>query len=346
MIVVGGVLQNGFARAVLLGLVGALFASGALAEEAAFETARKMGRGVNILGYDGLWEGSVDAPFRQRDFRLIRDAGFRHVRINLHGFKYMNDSFELDRKALEGLDWAIEQAIAHDLIPVVDEHDFSACQRDPEACASRLIAFWAQLSGRYAGRYPSLVFEVLNEPGGQMTSALWNALLPTLIRTIRAKNPQRTIIVPAINSDDPNAVRMLKLPAADRNIIVTVHYYAPIEFTHQGASWTTKFAKTGIDWGTREDEQELLKHFDAIAAWGRAENRPIYLGEFGVYERADVAARVRYTSFVARTAERHGWPWAYWQFDHDFALFDTKSKQWVTPILNALIPNWPSREQR
>lgn len=316
------------------------------AEEPAFATARRMGRGVNILGYDGVWEGGVDAPFRARYFGLIREAGFRHVRINLHGFKYMSASYALNRTALEGLDWAIEQAIANDLIPVIDEHDFTACQQDPEPCASKLMAFWAQLSQRYAGRHPTLVFEVLNEPGGRMTASLWNRLLPGLIRTIREKNPERTIIVPAINSEDPSAVQELKLPAADRNIIVTVHFYKPIAFTHQGAPWSRKFIRTGIDWGTKDDEQELVKHFDVIAAWAKGEGRPIYLGEFGVYERAGMGARVRYTSAVTRAAERHGWPWAYWQFDHDFALFDTAREQWIGPILNALVPDRPNRAKR
>jgi endoglucanase len=47
---------------------------------------------------------------------------------------------------------------------------------------------------------------------------------------------------------------------------------------------------------------------------------------------------VRYTSFVAREAERRGWSWGYWQFDGDFIVFDMKTQQWVEPILRALIP--------
>jgi endoglucanase len=57
-----------------------------------------------------------------------------------------------------------------------------------------------------------------------------------------------------------------------------------------------------------------------------------------VYERANIQPRVHYIFFVARQAERYGWAWAYWQFDHDFALFDTEREQWQLPILQALIP--------
>ena len=86
-------------------------AFGALGQEDdAFARARKMGRGVNILGYDGIWEGKVNAPFKKEYFKLIRDAGFRHVRINLHGFKYMGRDYEIDRDVLERLDWVIGHA--------------------------------------------------------------------------------------------------------------------------------------------------------------------------------------------------------------------------------------------
>jgi endoglucanase len=308
-------------------------------ETDAFETARQMGRGVNILGYDGIWEGGIDAPFREPYFRLIHDAGFGNVRINLHAFKYMDVYNRIDPAVLQRLDWVIDQAARNHLIPIVDEHDFSECQRYPESCGVKLIAFWKQLAKRYAGKFPSLVFEILNEPGGRMTAAWWNALLNVVMSDIRATNPYRTVIVAAINSEDPEDIKALELPPRDPNIIVTVHYYKPIRFTHQGAEWSRKFANVvGIAWGSDDDRQQVTRDFDIMGGWAKDRGLPVYLGEFGVYERADMAARARYTSFIAREAERRGWAWAYWQFDHDFALFDSEREQWVRPVLDALIP--------
>ena len=63
-----------------------------------------------------------------------------------------------------------------------------------------------------------------------------------------------------------------------------------------------------------------------------------FLGEFGAYEKADLASRIRYDSYVARAAEMHGLPWVYWQFDSDFIVYDVDRDRWVEPILNALIP--------
>lgn len=316
-------------------------------DSAADAAARRMGRGVNILGFDGIWEGGVDAPFRIKYLRMLRDAGFRHVRINLHAFRYMNDEHRLDPTMLDRLDGVLARTIDAGLVPVIDEHDFAECQRDPDTCAVRLKAFWTQISARYARRFPSAVYEILNEPGGSMTLAQWNALLADTIRIIRRHGPDRTIVAALLNVEAPLADRIPSLPASDRNIVATVHYYRPMTFTHQGAPWIPDLAqRTGVDWGSKADEARLAADLEEVATWAKAAGRPVYLGEFGAYDRAPIAARARYAAHLARTAERLGWPWAYWQFDHDFALFDTDREAWVRPMLDALIPRARSGNAR
>lgn len=325
------------ALGLLLLLLGPLLPAAAAGD--AFETARRLGRGINILGYDGLWDGGTDAPFRARDFRTIREAGFSHVRINLHAFQHMDASGRLDPETLRHLDWAVERSLAAGLVPIVDEHDFSSCQSDPAACGAKLRSFWREVSVHYAGRAPQLVFELLNEPGGALTAEGWNALLADLLVIVRAGNPDRTVIVAAINSDDPTEIRRLRLPESDRNLIVTVHYYRPFRFTHQGAPWAPEVAGLrGVAWGGAAEEAELRSDLAGIAAWARAAGRPVYLGEFGAYEAAGLAARARWSGFVAREAEAQGWPWAAWQFDHDFAVFDRGRDAWIRPLLDALVP--------
>lgn len=308
------------------------------ADQRAFREVARLGRGINILGYDGIWQGATNAPFRWENLIAIRNAGFSHVRINFFGFKYMDSEGRLDPAVLRRLDKVIGEVLASRLIPVLDEHDSDFCQREVSKCTAKLQSFWRQIASRYAGKYPSLVFEILNEPGGQMTSDAWNALLNECLGIVRRSNPRRFVIAAALNTDVAS-IEKLALPAADRNLIVTFHYYAPIEFTHQGAPWSRTFSKLGpIDWGTPADKAKVMADFRTVKAWSDRERRPIYLGEFGVYERAPPDSRRRYLSFLARHAERFGWAWAYWQFDHDFAVFDTERQTWHKGVLDALIP--------
>lgn len=44
--------------------------------------------------------------------------------------------------------------------------------------------------------------------------------------------------------------------------------------------------------------------FAKVAAWSEKNNRPLYLGEFGAYQAADMPSRVRWTDYVARAAEK------------------------------------------
>jgi endoglucanase len=237
------------------------------------------------------------------------------------------------------LDWAVTNAQAASLNVILDLHEFNAIGRNPEAKKAQFIAFWRQVSDRYAEAGSEVIFEILNEPSQQLTPNMWNQWLLEALTIIRQKNPTRTVIVGPAEWNSIERLRDLKLPTDDRNLIVTVHYYQPFEFTHQGAPWVNRQDKTGIDWqGTESERAAIAGDFDRANAWARTHNRPLFLGEFGAYDKASMESRTRYLNVVARAAEQRGWAWAYWQFDSDFILYDVQSERWVEPILQALIP--------
>jgi endoglucanase len=186
----------------------------------------------------------------------------------------------------------------------------------------------------------TLFFEVLNEPSQKLTPELWNEYFAEALAIIRKTNPTRTVIVGPGHWNAISHLEQLQLPESDRNLIVTVHFYEPFAFTHQGAGWTDRKDKLGFDWtGSAAEVEALNKAFDKADAWAKANKRPLFLGEFGAYDRGPIESRARWTAAVARAGEARGWSWAYWQFDSDFILYDVKQDKWVEPILKALIPN-------
>ena len=297
-----------------------------------------MTRGVNIVGYDPLWRDASQARFKPRHFKILHDGGFNSVRIVLGAFRFMNDKYELPPSWFATLDGLVKDALAQDLTVILDEHDFWLCGKDVAACRPRLMAFWTQVSEHYKNASGKVVFEILNEPN-QAADAVWNDLLAEGLAAIRKTNPTRNVIIGPAFWNNVGWLDRLKLPADDRHIIVTVHYYLPMNFTHQGARWTPEYQNlTGITWGTPGDYATLDKDFDAVQAWAKNNDRPILLGEFGAYDKGPMESRTKYTAAVARAAEKRGWAWAYWQFDSDFILYDIDKDQWIEPIHDALIP--------
>lgn len=309
----------------------------------AFEQNRRLGRGVNILGYDPIWRARPQARLQDKHFRLIKEAGFHHVRINLHPFNHMDrtNQWALRPGWWATLDWAVAQATAQGLRVILDLHEFNRMGQDPQGYREPFLAFWRQVAAHFQNAPESVLFELLNEPNRKLTPALWNQYLREALAIIRLQHPTRTVVVGPGFWNSVDHLNELDLPTEDRHLIVTVHYYKPMPFTHQGAAWTGQKDKVGFSWGTDAEKQAVRDDFAKVNAWAQQQNRPIYLGEFGAYDRAPMDSRVRYIQFVARTAEAHGWSWAYWQFDSDFILWDMNRDAWVEPILRALIPSKP-----
>lgn len=305
-----------------------------------FAQAAQMQRGVNVLGYDPLWTDPAKARFTTADFKLIHDAGFSTVRVVLQSFDHMDAADKLDPQWLATLDTMVQAALGDGLTVILDEHDYELCGKDVVTCRTKLDAFWSQVAPHFKDAPNRVIFELLNEPHGAMTVDLWNAQLRETLAIVRATNPTRNVIIGPDNWNGLEDLPKLDLPADDQHIIVTFHYYHPMTFTHQGATWVSEDIQklSNVPWGSEADIALLDKEFDIVKAWSEAQHRPIFLGEFGAYDKAPMEYRVKWDSAVARAAEARGFPWAYWQFDPDFKLYDFGTHSWVEPILHALIP--------
>jgi len=308
-----------------------------------FAQNKRLARGVNTFGYDPGWEDPGQRRMQGAHFRQIREAGFSHVRIPLHPFARMAeaaDGYRIDGKWLAVVDWALEQALTNNLTVILDFHEYHAMAREPEALKQKWLAFWRQMATRYASAPDTVLFELLNEPNRALTPELWNGFLVEALALVRESNPRRTVVIGPGEWNSIGKLGELVLPEDDRNIVVTVHYYEPHRFTHQGAPFEGRGEDVGYPWNATEPERTAIERdFLTAQRWAMQHERPILLGEFGAYDRADMESRVRWTSFVARLAESHGWSWAYWQFDSDFVVYDIDAGKWVEPIRDALVPS-------
>ncbi len=312
-------------------------------ERLAYERNERLGRGVNLgnaleAPNEGEWGVTLEEGF----FDLIHEAGFSSVRVPIRWNAHAGDKppYTVDPAFFARVDWVVEQAMQRDLAVILDWHHYVEIMEAPMGHHDRFMAIWEQIAEHYKSMPDTVYFELLNEPNGTIGATSWNKFVAEAIQIIRRTNPTRTIIVGPGNWNSIGNLYDLLLPPDEHNLIVTVHYYQPFQFTHQGADWAEgSEAWLGTKWtGSPAEKSAVGRDFDAALKWSRQNHRPIFLGEFGAYSEADMESRSRWTEFIARSAEERGFSWAYWEFCSGFGVYDLANRKWNEPILTALLP--------
>jgi endoglucanase len=301
-----------------------------------------LGHGINLGNFlESPKEGDWGGVLKEEDFSIIKQAGFVTVRVPIRWSSHVATAapYTIDPVFLSRVDWVVVQAKKNGLNAILDYHNDDALMKDPDGQGERFVAIWRQVAAHYQAEPPSILFELLNEPN-KMDVPHWNKLLVQALAVIRPTNPTRAVVVGPTVWNSPGMLPTLVLPEDDQNLIVTFHFYDPMSFTHQGASWVAAFTNmSGNTWdGTDAQKKPIVEIFDKAQKWGQEHHRPIFLGEFGAYSKGPMDSRARWTAFVARTAEAHGFSWAYWEFSSGFGAYDPQAQQWRAPLLDALLP--------
>ena len=301
--------------------------AGNIARAAAHHMNTRLFRGNNFMAAKAVNDqGALD------DYSLLNNSGFSHCRI---GYK-MDEvastapNYALPSEDLQILQKMVDWCLEEGLIAVVDPvHNWANNNNTEGAVAfaateeeyNKLGKIWEQVADHFAGYdNDSVVFEVFNEPHNGHNVA---RIISTSLTSIRSSlgNEERIVIVPgdgfstrqalidAFNNDE--------IPFDDLYLIGTFHYYDPFSFT--------KVSNTNPGynpvWGTSAELAQVATDFDAVVSannsWATrnlTEPLPIYLGEFGVDNEADLQGndRKKWLSWIRMQAEARGMSWAHW----------------------------------
>jgi aryl-phospho-beta-D-glucosidase BglC (GH1 family) len=302
-----------------------------------------LGRGVNLgNALEAPREGEWGVTLKESYFEQIKTAGFDSVRIPARWSAHADSSppYRIDPKFFARVDWAIRQALQRRLQAVVNIHHYNEIFEQPDAHRERFLALWKQIAEHYQDQPPALLFELLNEPNGKLTADKWNKLLAEALAIVRRSNPTREVVIGPVGWNAIGELKSLTLPEQDRHLVVTVHYYSPFQFTHQGADWAGPQTRQwlGTKWTGTNAEQQAVEHdLDLAIAWAVKHRRPIYLGEFGAYSKADMESRARWTRFVAEAAVKRKMGFGYWEFCSGFGVYDSGAERWIQPLKDALV---------
>lgn len=325
----------------------------------------KLGRGINLGNYldapaEGKWTGN--RLLVKEDLQRIAEAGFKTVRIPIRWSAHadIKAPYTINSNFMARVKEVIKWADDADLKVVLNVHHYDKLMKDSkgkhEGHIRRLESFWEQISQQFPlSEYPSdaLIFELLNEPHGDITIDSWNAIIPRLLTIIWDKmatqqntgTSQRIVMIGTADWNVPGYLPRLKLPKSvnPSNTIITFHYYKPFHFTHQGANWVGEAKKwIGTTWlGTKSEQDSLIEVLDKITNWNSRSDRgyEFFMGEFGVYSKYSEPEQQRaWTAFMTREAEKRNISWAYWEYAAGFGAYDPNKKEWRPQLINALIP--------
>lgn len=282
-------------------------------------------------------EGEWGYTVRRSDLQRLHAAGFDTVRLPVRWSVHtgLNPPYGINPELLARVDEIIGWADEIGLNIVVNVHHYDALNSDPDVHEPRLEAIWDQLATHYRGAPDTLIFETLNEPHTEMTTARTDALNKRLLARLRSDHPDRWVILGTAFWGNLEALQASE-PDYDPRVMLTYHDYSPFEFTHQGAPWTDQPA-TRVRWGTDQDVAAMMADLDIAVMIQKRHDMPVFVGEFGVYNRVPVEQRALWTRTMRRGLEARNLAWCYWDFAGALNAYDVSEGAWVPKIKSALL---------
>ncbi|MDR0303540.1 MAG: cellulase family glycosylhydrolase [Chitinispirillales bacterium] len=297
------------------------------------------GRGVNLGDWleapkNENWGVSIDSV----DFVNIAQKGFNNIRIPARFSDYVTNEKRVSPEFMQKVKWAVDQTIRNKMTAIIDVHHFEGMAAEPQKYFEILKNIWEDVSQEFANyKDSSVLFELMNEPHDATTIELWNIYPDELVKIIRKTNKTRPILLGTADWGGFSMFKTLKIPEDD-NLIVTLHYYNPGKFTHQGADWAEgSNAWLGTRW-TQSGVQKLamLQDFEEVYDYAKRKNLKIHIGEFGAYDKAIYDDRVLWTEYAAALCSRFGFAFSYWEYSSGFGLYDPQTKKWREELTAAL----------
>lgn len=296
-------------------------------------------------GYGGDW-------FGERDIEWIAGQGFDHIRYPVDGRLWLKQDGSLDETKVAVFDRALQVTKTHGMAVVLDMHFLPGGTYDKNTQDLRLFTdpserkkaatFLALVTTRFLHEGDALRFELINEPMAP-TNAQLNQLNSELIAAVRMIDKNRVLYITSNLSSSFKTLEDVSIPQ-DPKVALLLHYDEPSVFTHQRTSWKNypdempeiHFPGRVPDLSnylppdhyayatsnTELTEQAIADDFAMAQAWinKHAPGKEVYLGAFGVYQKAPGRSRYNYLKAVRRHAEKYSWGWCVWDYKSSFGV--------------------------
>lgn len=332
----------------------------------------KIRRGTNI----SHWLSQSNARGEQRrnyftnnDVSYLASLGFDHIRLPVDEMQLWLENGQKDEEGFSLLINALDWCKQYKLKAVVDlhilrSHHFNEKEKPlwtQPAARERFFQCWRDLSAALV-KYPvsDVAYELMNEPVADDPED-WNKLVEKALKIVREKEPKRKVVIGSNLWQNPDTFDQLRIPADDKNIILSFHMYEPFLLTHHEASWTRiKDYKGPVDYpgeivkeedikslpdtllseirrnNNFYDKEKISQHFAKPIAMAKQYGLPLYCGEWGCLNTVPDDARYQWFKDVKAVLEQNNIAWATWDYKGSFGIID-KNKQEDKELIHILV---------
>ena len=191
----------------------------------------------------------------EQDYIRLKEMGFNSIRFYLNYQTFESDSapYKYHQSGWDWLDKNVQWAEKHGIYLVLNMHvpqgGFQSNGRgealwDKRENQLRLISLWQAIAKRYQGHPNVAALDLLNEPVTTRSKQQWEDLANELVTAIRQVNQQQMIFVErllAVKNQWQIDEQQNFFKLNDSNIVYQYHFYEPMAFSHQQASWLRQY---------------------------------------------------------------------------------------------------------
>ncbi|WP_329415654.1 glycoside hydrolase family 5 protein [Streptomyces sp. NBC_00704] len=301
----------------------------------------------------------------------VRAAGFRTIRIPVSylGSIGAGPDYTISPSWLTRVQQVVDYAYNRGLHVLINMHgdgyksvngSWLICDSSSQTTIkAKYQKAWQQIANKFRNYDDRLILESMNEEfDGQYGNPTqpcysninsYNQIFVDTVRKTGGNNASRWLLVAGWNTNidytagnygftlPSDRYRASTVPANERRIMISVHYYAPWDFAGEESGTITQWGRAATNpsrkstWG-QEDylDAQLKAMYNAFVTKGY----PVVVGEFGAIDKSSFdSSNNRYRADFARavtaTARKYGAAPVYWDNGatdrYGFGLFDRRS---------------------
>lgn len=331
-------------------------------------------KGINLGGWLSQCDHSkehYDSFITEDDIKQIASWGLDHVRLPVDYELVETERGDFIEDGFRYIDNCLEWCEKHGLNMILDLHrarGYSFYESETSGgffkdtkLQDDFVDLWKVFARRYGKHANRLSFELLNEVVDRNVAPIWNCIASRTIEAIRAFAPTIDILIGGVENNSISSLKLLTMPH-DEHIVYNFHFYEPLIFTHQSAYWikgmpsdfsitypnkvseivaNSKRYISGLntDQYTSVQSDQLDRNFfetvfSTAVRIAEERNVPLYCGEYGVIDRADVLSTLNWYSDLNSTFEKYKISRAVWTYkEKDFGI----TGEHYAPIFDRLI---------